>query len=391
MDYDKILSKRLVAQKPSGIRRFFDLAGSMEDCVTLGVGEPDFKTPWHIREAGIDNLRQGKTKYTANSGTPELREEIARYMKRRFSLTYDPKTQIVVTVGGSEGIDTVMRALINEGDEVLIPEPSFVCYTPLAAMAGGVPVPLMTYEQDDFRLRPDVLKAAITDKTKLLVLPYPNNPTGGVMEREDFEAIAEVLRGTDIMVLSDEIYVELGYSDKPLPSFAETKDMYERTLVVNGFSKAYAMTGWRMGYVCGPEPVMKQVVKIHQFGIMSAPTTSQYAAVEALRNGDPDIAEMKEQYNMRRQYLLSRFKEMSIPCFEPKGAFYVFPNISRFGLSSEAFCEELLKEKKVAMVPGDAFGKSGEGFVRISYAYSMQHLKKAMDMLQEFITERFGG
>ncbi len=387
MNYEKILSRRLMAQKPSGIRRFFDLAGSMEDCVTLGVGEPDFKTPWHIREAGIDALRQGKTKYTANSGLPDLREEIARYMKRRFSLTYHPQNEIVVTVGGSEGIDAAMRALINDGDEVLIPEPSFVCYTPLAAMAGGVPVPLLTYEKDQFRLRPDVLKNAITERTKLLVLPFPNNPTGAVMTAEDYEKIAEVLRGTDIMVLSDEIYIELGYDKKPLPSFAETPGMRERTLIIGGFSKSYAMTGWRMGYVCGPEPVIHEVVKIHQFGIMSAPTVSQYAAIEALKNGDADIAEMREQYNMRRRYLLSRFEEMNIPCFEPKGAFYVFPNISRFGMTSEKFCQELLRQKKVAMVPGDAFGSSGEGFVRISYAYSMKHLELAMRKLEEFIRE----
>ena len=387
MNYEKILSRRLMAQKPSGIRRFFDMAGSMEDCVTLGVGEPDFKTPWHIREAGIDALRQGKTKYTANSGLPDLREEIARYMKRRFSLTYHPQNEIVVTVGGSEGIDAAMRALINDGDEVLIPEPSFVCYTPLAAMAGGVPVPLLTYEKDQFRLRPDVLKNAITERTKLLVLPFPNNPTGAVMTAEDYEKIAEVLRGTDIMVLSDEIYIELGYDKKPLPSFAETPGMRERTLIIGGFSKSYAMTGWRMGYVCGPEPVIHEVVKIHQFGIMSAPTVSQYAAIEALKNGDADIAEMREQYNMRRRYLLSRFEEMNIPCFEPKGAFYVFPNISRFGMTSEKFCQELLRQKKVAMVPGDAFGSSGEGFVRISYAYSMKHLELAMRKLEEFIRE----
>lgn len=387
MNYDKILSRRLTAQKPSGIRRFFDLAGSMEDCITLGVGEPDFKTPWHIREAGINALRQGKTKYTANNGLPDLREEIARYMERRFSLTYCPQNEIVVTVGGSEGIDAAMRALINDGDEVLIPEPSFVCYTPLAAMAGGVPIPLLTYEKDQFRLRPDVLKNAITEKTKLLVLPFPNNPTGAVMTAEDYEKIAEVLRGTDIMVLSDEIYIELGYDEKPLPSFAETPGMKERTLIIGGFSKSYAMTGWRMGYVCGPKPVIHEVVKIHQFGIMSAPTISQFAAVEALKHGDADIAEMREQYNMRRKYLLSRFAEMNIPCFEPKGAFYVFPNISRFGMTSEKFCQELLIQKKVAMVPGDAFGSSGEGFVRISYAYSMKHLQLAMQKLEEFIRE----
>ena len=308
-------------------------------------------------------------------------------MKRRFSLTYHPQNEIVVTVGGSEGIDAAMRALINDGDEVLIPEPSFVCYTPLAAMAGGVPVPLLTYEKDQFRLRPDVLKNAITERTKLLVLPFPNNPTGAVMTAEDYEKIAEVLRGTDIMVLSDEIYIELGYDKKPLPSFAETPGMRERTLIIGGFSKSYAMTGWRMGYVCGPEPVIHEVVKIHQFGIMSAPTVSQYAAIEALKNGDADIAEMREQYNMRRRYLLSRFEEMNIPCFEPKGAFYVFPNISRFGMTSEKFCQELLRQKKVAMVPGDAFGSSGEGFVRISYAYSMKHLELAMRKLEEFIRE----
>ena len=353
------------------------------------MGEPDFKTPWHIREQGIGTLRAGKTRYTANAGLEELRKSIAKYLMRRFDVEYDYKSEIMVTVGGSEGIDAAIRAIINPGDEVLIPEPSFVCYNPLAELADGVSVTLPTYEKDNFRLRPDVLKNAITDKTKLLILPYPNNPTGAVMQKEDYEKIAEVLRGTDIFVLTDEIYIELNYTGKKPVSFASIDGMRERTIVVNGFSKAYAMTGWRMGYVCAPAPIIKQALKIHQFGIMSSPTTSQYAAIEALEHGDEDIQKMCEMYNMRRKYLLDFFKKVNIPCFEPLGAFYVFPNISRFGYSSEEFCKIFLEKKKVAVVPGSAFGESGEGFVRISYAYSIEHLEKAMTKFEELIKEGF--
>lgn len=372
--------------KPSGIRKFFDLAGSMQDVVTLSIGEPDFKTPWHIREAGIRNLNEGKTAYTPNSGLVPLRDAISRYMLRRFGLTYDRDSEIVVTVGGSEGIDVTMRTLLKPGDEVLIPEPSFVCYAPLAALSGATPIALPTYEKDDFRLTPETLRAAITPNTKLLVLSYPNNPTGAVMTKPDYEGIADVLRDTQILVVSDEIYIELAYTKEPLVSFASIEGMRERTVVVNGFSKAYAMTGWRMGYLCGPAELIRPALKIHQFGIMSAPTTSQYAAVEALEHGDDDVAMMREKYNMRRKFLLRTFRRLDIPCFEPLGAFYVFPNLSRYGLSSEEFCKRFLEEEKVAMVPGSAFGESGEGFARISYAYSMEHLQTAMDRLERFIS-----
>lgn len=385
IEYDKLLSDKVLSIKPSGIRKFFDLAEQMKDCITLGVGEPDFKTPWHIRDEGIETMRKGNTRYTANAGMEELRKEIGAYMKRRFDLEYDHKNQIMTTVGGSEGIDAILRSLINPGDEILIPEPSFVCYSPLTVMAGGKPVILPTYEKDNFKLRPDILRAAITDKTKLLILPFPNNPTGAVMLKKDYEAIAEVIKDTQILVLSDEIYIELTYMTDPSVSFASINGMYDRTIVVNGFSKAYAMTGWRLGYVCAPEPIIKQALKIHQYGIMSAPTVSQYAAIEALRNGDEDIIKMKEMYNMRRKYLMDVLKSMNIPCFEPLGAFYVFPNISRFGLSSEDFCKEFLEKERVAVVPGTAFGESGEGCVRISYAYSLEHLEKAMQRLEHFM------
>jgi len=385
LNYDKLLNPTARDMKPSGIRKFFDLAGGIQGVVSLSIGEPDFKTPWHIREAGIRNLNEGKTAYTPNAGLVPLRRAISSYMSRRFGLEYDPDREVIVTVGGSEGIDVMMRTLLCSGDEVLIPEPSFVCYSPLAAMAGATPVILPTYEKDAFRLTPETLKAAITPKTKLLVLSYPNNPTGAVMTREDYEAIAAVLRGTDILVITDEIYIELAYTKEPLVSFASVDGMRERTVVVNGFSKAYAMTGWRMGYLCGPRELIAPALKIHQFGIMSAPTTSQFAAVEALEHGAEDVAMMREKYNMRRKSLLRTFAELDIPCFEPLGAFYVFPNFSRFGLSSEEFCRRFLEEEKVAMVPGSAFGKSGEGFARISYAYSMDHLKIAMDRLERFI------
>ncbi len=376
--------------KPSGIRKFFDLAGSMEDVVPLSIGEPDFKTPWHIREVGIRNLNEGKTAYTPNAGLVSLRNAVASYMLRRFGLTYDPNSEVVVTVGGSEGIDVTMRTVLCPGDEVLIPEPCFVCYAPLAQLAGAIPVPLSTYEKDAFRLMPDTLEAAITPKTKLLVLSYPNNPTGAIMTKADYEAIGEVLRGTDIIVITDEIYIELCYAKEPLVSFASIEGMRERTVVINGFSKAYAMTGWRMGYLCGPKELITPALKIHQFGIMSAPTTSQFAAVEALEYGEEDVKRMREQYNMRRKFLLRTFAEIGIPCFEPLGAFYVFPNFSRFGLTSEEFCRRFLEEEKVAMIPGSAFGESGEGFARISYAYSMDHLRVAMERLKRFVS-RLGG
>lgn len=386
MNYQELLNPVARDIKPSGIRKFFDLAGSMEDVVTLSIGEPDFKTPWHIREAGIRNLNEGKTAYTPNAGMVPLRRAISSYMSRRFGLTYDSDKEVIVTVGGSEGVDVCLRTLLRPGDEVLIPEPCFVCYAPLTQMAGGIPVPLPTYEKDAFRLTPESLKAAITPKTKLLVLSYPNNPTGAVMSKADYEAIAAVLRDTDIFVLTDEIYIELSYTKEPLVSFASIDGMRERTVVVNGFSKAYAMTGWRMGYLCGPREILAPALKIHQFGIMSAPTTSQYAAVEALEHGEEDVKMMREKYNMRRKFLLRTFEELQIPCFEPLGAFYVFPNFSRFGLSSEEFCRRFLEEEKVAMVPGSAFGDSGEGFARISYAYSMDHLQIAMDRLKKFIS-----
>ena len=385
LNYHELLNPVARDMKPSGIRKFFDLAGSMQDVVTLSIGEPDFKTPWHIREAGIRNLNEGKTAYTPNAGMVPLRRAITSYMSRRFGLQYDPDREVIVTVGGSEGIDIAMRTILCPGDEVLIPEPSFVCYAPLSSMTGAVPVALPTYEKDAFRLTPETLKAAITPKTKLLILSYPNNPTGAVMTKEDYEAIAAVLRDTDILVIADEIYIELAYTKEPLVSFASVEGMRERTVVVNGFSKAYAMTGWRMGYICGPKELILPALKLHQFGIMSSPTTSQYAAVEALENGAEDVAMMREKYNMRRKFLLRTFERLNIPCFEPLGAFYVFPNFSRFGLSSEEFCRRFLEEEKVAMVPGSAFGESGEGFARISYAYSMEHLKIAMDRLERFI------
>lgn len=385
MDINKVLSDTVVKIKPSGIRRFFDMADSYDDCISLGVGEPDFKTPWHIRSAGIENLKSGATRYTANAGLLRLRESICAYMDRRFGLEYDPRSQVFVTVGGSEGIDAVIRSLVNPGDEVLIPQPSFVCYAPLTELAGGVPVILPTYEQDQFRLRPDVLKQAITPKTKLLIMPYPNNPTGAVMTMTDYQAIADVLKQTDVVVLADEIYAELTYTGQPPVSFAQADGMYERTIIVNGFSKAYAMTGWRMGYVCGSAPVIRQALKVHQFGIMSAPTTSQYAAIEALDNGDEDIVRMRDEYNMRRRFLYAALRDMGMDCFEPLGAFYMFPSIQKFGMSSEEFCEKFLEQEHVAVIPGTAFGDSGEGFLRISYAYSLEHLRNAVQRMKRFI------
>lgn len=385
MDYDKILSRRAVAIKPSGIRRFFDIAAEMDDVISLGVGEPDFKTPWNIRRAGIESLERGHTWYTANSGLMQLREAACGYLKRRFTLEYDPKKELLITVGGSEAIDIAIRALVEPGDEVLVVEPSFVCYTPITELTGGVPVPIATRAEDAFRLTPEQLKAAITPRTKLLILPFPNNPTGAVMRRAHLEAIAGVLRGTDIMVLSDEIYAELTYGVERHISFAEIDGMKERTILVQGFSKSYAMTGWRLGYAAGPAPVIKQMTKIHQFSIMCAPTTSQYAAVEALRNGDADIEEMRGQYDMRRRLLVDGLNRMGLDCFSPEGAFYVFPSIRSTGLSSSDFCMRLLEAERVAVVPGDAFGESGEGFVRISYSYSVNHLLEALKRIDRFL------
>ena len=388
MDYDKILSRRAVAIKPSGIRKFFDIAAEMDDVISLGVGEPDFKTPWNIRRAGIESLERGHTWYTANSGLMQLREAACGYLKRRFTLEYDPKKELLITVGGSEAIDIAIRALVEPGDEVLVVEPSFVCYTPITELTGGVPVPIATRAEDAFRLTPEQLKAAITPRTKLLILPFPNNPTGAVMRRAHLEAIAGVLRGTDIMVLSDEIYAELTYGDERHISFAEIDGMKERTILVQGFSKSYAMTGWRLGYAAGPAPVIKQMTKIHQFSIMCAPTTSQYAAVEALRNGDADIEEMRGQYDMRRRLLVDGLNRMGLDCFSPEGAFYVFPSIRSTGLSSSDFCMRLLEAERVAVVPGDAFGESGEGFVRNYYSYSVNHLLEALKRIERLLKTR---
>ena len=386
MNYDKVIAPAAAAMRPSGIRKFFDLAAEMEGCISLGVGEPDFKTPWAVRDAGIRSLEQGRTKYTANAGLMQLRQEICRYLSRRFELDYQPN-EVVVTVGGSEAIDLCIRALVQPGDEVIIPEPCFVCYEPITQLTGGVPVHIATKAEEDFRLTADQLKAAITPKTKLLVLPFPNNPTGGVMSAADLEAIAEVLRGTDIMVLSDEIYSELTYGLDRHVSIASLPGMRERTIVVNGFSKSYAMTGWRLGYAVGPQPIIKVMTKIHQSCIMSAPTTSQYAAITALRQCDDAIETMRDEYNRRRRYVVKALNEMGLTCFEPRGAFYVFPSIQISGLSSEEFCERLLHEKEIAIVPGDAFGSSGEGFARISYAYSVEHLETAMRRIRAFLED----
>lgn len=386
IDYNKVLSEKVAELKPSGIRKFFDLAAEVKDVIALTIGEPDFKTPWHIREAGIKSLEKGRTWYTANAGLIELRQEASKYLKRRFSLDYDAK-DIFITVGGSEAIDLTIRAIIENGDDMLLPIPSFVCYDPICRLAGGNVIPIETKRENDFRLTAEELKAAITPKTKLLVLPFPNNPTGAIMRREHLEEIAEVLRGTDIMVLSDEIYAELTYGGERHVSIAEIDGMKERTIIVNGFSKAYAMTGWRLGYVAGPSPIIQQMLKIHQYAIMSSPTTSQYAAVVAMRDCDNEVEEMKKQYDMRRRFLVKAFNDMGLDCFTPEGAFYVFPCIKSTGLSSEEFCEKLLHSKKVAVVPGGAFGSSGEGFVRVSYSYSLEHLMEATKRIKEFLEE----
>ena len=380
----EVLSRKVIEIKPSGIRTFFDIVRTMEVAISLGVGEPDFDTPWSIREEGIYSLERGRTFYTSNSGLAELREEITHYMRRRFGVSYDPDREVIVTVGGSEGIDLACRAMLNPGDEVIIPQPSYVSYEPCAILAGATPVVLELKEKDRFKLTAEELEKKISKNTKLLILPFPNNPTGSVMSLQELRSIAELVMRHDLYVVSDEIYTELTYTGEAPASITQIPGMRERTIVINGFSKAYAMTGWRLGYACGPAEILQQMVKIHQFAIMCAPTTSQYAAVRALRDCDEDIARMREAYNQRRRYLLKRLEDMGIPCFEPEGAFYIFPNIQKFGLSSEQFCRRLLQEEKVAVVPGNAFGESGEGFVRISYAYSLKQLKEAMERMERF-------
>ena len=384
IDYSKVLSRTVVETPKSGIRKFFDLMSTMDDVVGLTVGEPDFQTPWHIREAGIESLERGKTYYTANAGLMELRQEINNYMTRRFKVSYDPTSEVIVTVGGSEAIDIAFRSIIEPGDEVIVPTPSFVCYAPLAKMAGGVPVILETRVEDKFKINPEALKAAITPKTKLLVLPYPNNPTGAIMTREELSDIADILRGTNIVVLSDEIYAEMTYTGDHC-SIASLPEMWERTIIASGFSKAYAMTGWRMGYICAPKPLCEQMLKIHQYGIMSSPTTAQFAAIEALKNGEDDIKMMVDEYNRRRRYIFNGLKSIGIEAFEPEGAFYIFPKIGDFGLSGEEFCNKLLYEYKCAIVPGNAFGSSGEGFARISYDYSIKHITQALERIEAFV------
>ena len=384
VDYEQLLSDRVKIVKPSGIRRFFDAAAAMPDAISLGVGEPDFETPWQIRRAGIQSLEKGQTFYTSNWGLAELRDQIAALARRKYQLCYDSAKEILVTVGGSEAIDNALRAFISLGDEVLIPEPSFVCYTPLTIMAGGVPVPLPTVKEDQFKLTPERLKAAITPKTKVLILPYPNT-TGAIMTRDELAAIAKVLEDTNILVISDEIYCSLTYGAEPHVCFAELPGMKERTIVVDGFSKSYAMTGWRLGWAMGPKELMQPICKIHQFGIMSAPTTAQFAGIEAIRTGEDDVQHMREQYDIRRRFLLGELRDMGLSCFEPQGAFYMFPSIESTGLSSEEFCERLLHEQEVAVVPGNAFGDSGEGHVRISYSYSMNHLREACSRIRTFL------
>ncbi len=386
MNYERILNSTLQEIKPSGIRKFFDIAAEMDEVISLSVGEPDFSTPWHIRQEGIHTLEKGRTWYSPNAGLLALREAIAGYVQRRSGVAYDPKSEILVTVGGSEAIDLCFRALLCPGDEVLIPDPCFVCYDPLTRLAGGIPVSITTRVEDAFRLTADALKAAITPRTKLLVLPFPNNPTGAIMPREELEAIAEVLRGTDIMVLSDEIYGDLTYGRDHV-SITSLPGMWERTVLVSGFSKAFAMTGWRLGYACGPAPVMNMLIKLHQFAIMCAPTTAQYAAIEAMNNGDEDVRSMREEYDMRRRFIVDGLNRLGLTCFEPEGAFYVFPSIQKTGMTSEDFCRRLLEEKHVAVVPGTAFGDSGEGFVRISYCYSLAHITEALRRIEAFLQE----
>lgn len=387
INYSEVLNSNLVKVKPSGIRKFFAIAEEMDNVISLGVGEPDFLTPWHIRQQGIDYLERGSTRYTANAGLIELREEISYYYKRKYLTKYDPKTEILVTVGGSEGIDMAIRALINEGDEVLVIEPSFVCYKPIIEVSGGVAVSLSTYMKNEFKITPEEIEDAITDKTKAVIFPYPNNPTGAIMSEEELKEIADVFIKHNLFVISDEIYSELTYTPQGHTSIASLAGMQERTIVINGFSKSYSMTGWRLGYALGPAPIIEQMTKLHQFAIMSAPTNSQYAAIDALRNGDEDIMKMVMDYDMRRKYTVDAFRKIGLECFEPKGAFYVFPCIKSTGLSSEEFCERLIREKHVAVVPGDAFGECGEGYIRASYCYSIDNIKEAITRIGEFIKE----
>ena len=387
IDYDKALSQVVKEMKPSGIRKFFDIANTMQDVISLGVGEPDFRTPWQIRSAGIYALEHASTRYTSNRGLEALREEIAKYVKRKYSVSYNWQDEILVTVGGSEAIDVAIRAVINPGDEVIIPQPSYVCYEPITRLAGGVPIIINTQAKNDFKLTKDELTAAITDKTKVLILPYPSNPTGAIMEKEDIEALYDVLKDTNILVISDEIYAELTYNDAPHVCVAAVEGMCERTILINGFSKAFSMTGWRLGYACAPAPLIKEITKIHQYAIMCAPTTSQHAAIEALRNCDGEVEKMKNEYNDRRKIMVDGFLSIGLECREPMGAFYAFPSIQNTGLSSEEFCERLLFSKKVAIVPGTAFGESGEGYVRASYCYSREHIKEAIKRIGEFLEE----
>ena len=385
MNLNELMNPVVTNMAPSGIRKLFDIAATMDDVISLGIGEPDFPTPWHVRNAAIQTLEKSRTKYTANAGMAELRNEISAYLYRHFQLTYAPMTQVLVTVGGSEAIDIAMRTFIQPGDEVIVPLPSFVCYGPLASLCGASVVELNMRAEDNFKLTPELLKAAITDKTKMLILPFPNNPTGSIMDRQDLKSIAEVLKDTNIIVLSDEIYSALNYTGMRHISIAEIPGMKERTILVNGFSKTYSMTGWRLGYACAEPEVIAQMTKLHQYAIMCAPTTSQFAAIEALRNGDDDVSAMREEYNYRRKYIVNGFNKLGLTCFEPLGAFYCFPSIRSTGMTSEQFCNELLRREKVAIVPGGAFGDSGEGFVRVSYAYAIEHIKKALEAIQRFI------
>lgn len=387
MDYKKILSSTVQELKPSGIRKFFDIANTMEDVISLGVGEPDFRTPWQVRSAGIHALEQSNTRYTSNKGLEALREEISVYTKRKYGVSYDPVSEVLVTVGGSEAIDMAIRAITDPGDEIIIPQPSYVCYEPITRLSGGVPVIIPTKAENDFKVTPEELREAMTEKTKALILPYPCNPTGAIMEREDIEKLAEVLDGTDIIVISDEIYAELTFDGITHTSVASVPGMRERTILINGFSKAFSMTGWRLGYACGPEPLINEITKIHQYAIMCAPTVSQYAAVEALRSCDDVVRDMVEEYDMRRKLIVKGFNKLGLTCREPKGAFYAFPSIRSTGLGSEEFCERLLYSKKVAVVPGTAFGESGEGFIRASYCYSLLHIERALHLIGEFLEE----
>lgn len=387
INYSEFLNESIINVKPSGIRKFFSIAEEMDNVISLGVGEPDFKTPWHIRDTAIEYLNQGKTRYTANAGLIELRHEIADFYKRKYNVEYDGKSEVLVTVGGSEGIDMAIRTIISPGDEVLVIEPSFVCYSPLVSMAGGKVVTVTTKAENKFKLTPEELESAITSKTKLLIFPYPNNPTGGIMRREDIEKITDIIIKNNIFVLSDEIYSELTYGNEKHCSIASIEGMKERTIVINGFSKTYSMTGWRLGYALAPAPITEQMTKLHQFAIMSAPTNSQYSAIEALRNGDKDIEKMREDYDMRRKFTVNAFRKIGLDCFEPEGAFYVFPCIKSTGLTSDEFAEKLIMSKRVAVVPGTAFGECGEGFIRVSYCYSIENIKKAIDRIEEFINE----